>query len=151
MHVGCSFIRCAVNEKGIEFCWDCDESAGCERWDKHREASKFGDSFVCYQKLADNIRFIREHGVEDFEREQLIREKLLKEMLQEYNEGRSKTFYCIASTVLEIEELENALREAEKHVEGLNIKEKSKVLHQILDNIAERKNYYLKLRKWKSK
>jgi hypothetical protein len=72
-------------------------------------------------------------------------------MLQEFNEGRSKTFYCIASTVLEIEELENALREAEKHVEGLNIKEKSKVLHQILDNIAERKNYYLKLRKWKSK
>jgi acyl-CoA reductase-like NAD-dependent aldehyde dehydrogenase len=72
-------------------------------------------------------------------------------MLQEFNEGRSKTFYCIASTVLEIEELENALREAEKRVEGLNIKEKAKVLHQILDNIAERKNYYLKLRKWKSK
>jgi hypothetical protein len=147
MRVGCSFIRCAVKEKSIEFCWDCDESARCERWEKHREASKVGDSFVCYQKLEDNIRFIQEHGVEAFEKEQRVREKLLKEMLQWFNEGRSKTFYCIASTVLEIKELENALHEAKKHVEGLNIKEKAKVLHQILDNIAERKNYYLKLRK----
>jgi len=43
-------------------------------------------------------------------------------MLEEFNEGRSKTFYCIASTVLEIEELENALSEAKKHTEGLSIK-----------------------------
>lgn len=147
MRVGCSFIRCAVKEKGIEFCWDCEESAGCERWDKHREASKVGDSFVCYQKLEDNIRFIQEHGVDEFVKEQRIREKLLKEMLQEFNEGRSKTFYCIASTILELEELKTALCEAKKYVEGLNIKDKAKVLHQILDNIAERKNYYLKLRK----
>jgi hypothetical protein len=52
---------------------------------------------------------------------------------------------------LEIRELKNALCEAKKHVEGLNIKEKARVLHQILDNVAERKNYYLKLRKWKTK
>jgi hypothetical protein len=79
--------------------------------------------------------------------EQRIREKLLKERLQGFNEGHSKTFYCIAPIVLEIEELENPLYETKKHFEGLNIKEKAKVLHQILDNIAERKNYYLKLRK----
>jgi hypothetical protein len=31
----------------------------------------------------------------------------------------------------------------------LEIKEKSKVLHSILDEIAEQRNYFLKLRKWK--
>ena len=106
---------------------------------------------MCYQKLEDNIRFIQENGVEEFEKEHLIREKMLKEMLQNFNEGRSKTYYCIASNVLEIEELENAISEAENQSEGLKIKEKAKVLHQILDKIAERKNYYLKLRKWKTK
>jgi len=85
--------------------------------------------------------------VEEFEKEQRIREQLLKEMLQEFNEGRSKTFYSIASTVLEIEELANALHEAKEQSEGLGIKERAKVLHKILDTIAERKNYYLKLRK----
>jgi len=149
--VGCTFIRCAVKKKGIEFCWDCEKNIVCDKWNKHREFSKNRDSFVCYQKLEDNIHFIQENGVEEFEKKQLIREKLLKEMLQQFNKGRSKTFYCIASTILKIEELENALSRAKKQSEGSNIKEKSKVLHQILDNIAERKNYYLKLRKWKTK
>jgi len=151
MNVGCSFIRCAIKKKEVEFCWDCEESGICEKWNKHREASKHGDSFVCYQKLEDNIRFIQNKSVEAFEKEQQTREHFLKVMLQEFNEGRSKTFYCIASSVLEIEELEYALREAKKQSKELTIKEKAKALHQILDNIAERKNYYLKLRKWKTK
>jgi hypothetical protein len=84
---------------------------------------------------------------EEFEKEQIIRENLLKEMLKEFNEGRSKTFYCIASTVLEVKELENALHQAQEQSKGLDIREKSKVLHQILNKIAEEKNYCLKLRK----
>ena len=60
MRVGCSFIRCPVKEKVIEFCWDCDESAKCEQQDKLQEAIRVGDSFVCYQKFEDNIRFIQE-------------------------------------------------------------------------------------------
>ena len=147
MVVGCSFITCAVKKKGIEFCWNCEENAICEKWRKHREASKHYDSFVCYQRLEDNIQYILKNGIEEFEKEQIIRENLLKEMLQEYNEGRSKTFYCIASTVLEVKELENALQEAQKQSEGLDIKEKSKVLHQILNRIAEKKHYCLTLRK----
>jgi len=71
----------------------------------------------------------------------------LKEMLQEFNEGRSKSYYCIAVTVLEIEELEEVLTKAKKDSTGLEIKDKSRTLHSILDEIAERKNYYLKLRK----
>jgi len=59
--------------------------------------------------------------------------------------------FTIASTVLEVEELENALCKGKKKSEDLGIKEKSKALHQILNNIAERKNYYLKLRKYKPK
>ena len=147
MTVGCTFIRCAIKQKEVEFCWDCEEREICEKWNKHRDASKHVDSFVCYQKLEDNIRFIQEKNVEAFETEQRIRERVLKAMLDEFNEGRSKTFYCIASTVLEIKELEHALNDAKKQSKGLNIKEKAKVLHQILDNIAKRKNYYLKLRK----
>lgn len=147
MVVGCPFLTSAVKRKGIEFCWNCTESELCEKWGKHREVSKHHDSFVCYQKLEDNIRSILKNGIEEFEKEQIMRENLLKEMLKDFNEGRSKTFYCIASTVLEIKELENALHQAQKQSEGSGIREKSKVLHQILNKIAEEKNYCLKLRK----
>jgi len=145
--VGCPFITCAVKKKGIDFCWQCKENVTCEKWKRHREASIHGDSFVCYQKLEDNIQYILENSVEVFEEEQIIRENMLKEMLKEFNEGRSKTFYCIASTVLEPEELRNALHQAQKQSVGLDLRDKSKILHQILNTIAENKNYCLKLRK----
>jgi len=147
MAVGCPFITCAVKRRGIEFCWDCRESETCDKWRGHREFGKERDTFKCYQKLEENIRFIEKKGVAEFENQQKIREKLLKEMLQEFNEGRSKKYYCIAATVLEIEELTAALREARKRSKGLEIKEKSRILHSILDAAAARKNYFLKLRK----
>jgi len=147
MSAGCPFITCAIKKKGIEFCWQCKENETCEKWRKHRGFSKQVDSFICYQKLEDNIAFIQKNGVNEFEKLQKTRENLLKDMLQKFNEGRSKSYYCIAATVLEIEELEEALTKAKKDSTGLEIKASSKVLHSILNEIAERKNYYLKLRK----
>jgi len=147
MAVGCLFITCAVKKKGIEFCWDCEENTACEKWKKHRESGKQHDSFKCYQKLEDDISFIRKNGVDTLEDLQKLRGNLLKEMLQEFNEGRSKSYYCISATVLEIDELEKSLDEAKKNSIGLDIKGKSRKLHSILDGIAGKKKYKLKLRK----
>ena len=144
--VGCPFITCAVKRKGIEFCWDCDENETCEKWFKHREAGKNFDSFKCYQKLEDDINFIIENGVEEFEKIQLIREELLKKMLEDFNEGRSKSYYCIASTVMDIEELEEALIKAKKNTNGMDLKSRARFLHSILNDIAGQKNYLLKLK-----
>lgn len=147
MAVGCPFITCAVKKKGNEFCWECEESITCEKWKKHREAGKSHDSFKCYQTLEEDISFIEKHGIAGFENIQKKREHLLREMLHDFNEGRSKSYYCIAATVLEPGELREALPRAKKESAGLPIKEKSRILHRILESIAARKNYSLKLRK----
>ncbi len=68
-------------------------------------------------------------------------------MLQNYNEGRSKSYFCIAATVLRIDELNAALIQTNKESAKLGIKDKSKMLHSKLDEIAKNKNYLLKLRK----
>jgi len=147
MAIGCSFITCAVKKRGVEFCWDCGEGDTCEKWKKHREFGKQHDSFKCYQRLEDDISFIQENGVEKFEESQKIREQLLDEMLKEFNEGRSKSYYCIAATVVDIDELERALAQARKQANELGPKEKANVMHSILDKIANERNYNLKLRK----
>jgi len=144
---GCPFITCALKKKGLEFCWDCEEHETCEKWRKHREAGKKVDSFRSYQKLEDDIAFIQKHGVNEFEKMQKMREHLIKEMVREFNEGRSKSYYCIAATVMEINELKEALTEAHKNSDGWEIKEKSGVLHTILNEIAQQRHHYLKLRK----
>ncbi|PKL64623.1 MAG: hypothetical protein CVV32_08100 [Methanomicrobiales archaeon HGW-Methanomicrobiales-3] len=144
---GCPFITCALKKKGVEFCWDCKEQEMCEKWARHRKAGKTADSFKCYQTLEDDIAFIQKDGVEAFENLQKKRESLLNEMLAEFNEGRSKSYYCIAATVLAIAELERILAEAKKNSAGLAIKEKAGVLHALLDDVARQRNYHLKLRK----
>lgn len=147
MSLGCPFITCAIKKKGIEFCWECNESVSCERWKKHREAGKVADSFKCYQKLEDDIDYVHNNGIDQFMEVQNIKEKILREMLDNFNEGRSKSYYCIAVTVMEVEELTEAVARANNDSYGLDIQSKSKVLHKILDEIAEKKKYNLKLRK----
>jgi hypothetical protein len=147
MGAACPFHNCAFKKKRIAFCGFCDENNTCDRWRKFREVSKQRDSIVCYQRLEDNINFIQKNGMEEFEKQQKTREKLLRAILTEFNEGRSKTLYCIAATILEIGELETVLEKARAKSKGLDIRAKSEVMHSFLYEIAENKNYLLKLRK----
>jgi hypothetical protein len=147
MKVGCTFIRCVRDKPGLEFCGDCRESNGCQKWAKHRAASRKGDSFVCYQRLERNIEDIRRDGLLAFENVQKRRQALLVQMLEGFNEGRSKTYYSIAATVMEPEELKRALDEARRASTGLDLEGRSRALHAALDAVASRKKYLLKLRR----
>ena len=147
MGAPCPFHTCAVKKRGIDFCGFCNENSTCDRWRKFREGGKQYDSIVCYQRLEDNIDFIQKYGMEEFEKQQKTREKLLRAILAEFNEGRSKTLYCVAATILEIEELESVLEKARAKSKGLETRAKSGVMHSLLNEIAKEKNYLLKLRK----
>jgi hypothetical protein len=147
MGAACPFHNCGVKKKGVEFCGFCDENTTCARWAKFRAMGKQHDSIVCYQRLEDNIAFIQKNGIDEFEKQQKTRENLVRSMLSEFNDGRSKTFYCIAATMLEISELESVLEEAREKSLGLDTKAKAEAMHSLLNRIAENKNYLLKLRK----
>jgi hypothetical protein len=147
MGAGCPFITCALKRKGIEFCWQCGEGETCERWLGHRAYSREHDTFVCYQNLEENIAAVRRDGVRRFQEVQQVREQLLIEMLRGFNEGRSKRLYCIAATVLELDELRAALAQAEVDAGELDLKGRARALHAILARIARQRGYHLKLRK----
>jgi hypothetical protein len=147
MKVGCPFITCAVKKRGIEFCWQCPDHENCEKWHKHRVLGQTHDSFVCYQRLENNIAFTEHQGVVAFAADQKERERLLSAMLAEFNEGRSKSFYCIVATVMEIQEIKEAIVKARAVSAGADTRTKSKALHAFLNEIAEKRNYILRLRK----
>ncbi|MCW4001476.1 MAG: DUF3795 domain-containing protein [Candidatus Bathyarchaeota archaeon] len=147
MQVGCPFITCAVKKKGLDFCWECKESSSCEKWRAHRDASRAADSFKCYQTLEADIKFVLQHGIDCFEEQQKVRWRLLNEMLCEFNEGRSKSLFCVVATVFSVEELEQILTAARGNSKGLQIKEKARVMHSIIQGVADKRGYCLKLRK----
>ena len=139
MSTGCRFIMCAVKRKRIESCGERPELNECEKWSKHRDYSLHHDTIVCYQKLEDSVSIIQKRGIESFDDDQQYRESLLRQMLEEFNEGRSKNYFCISATVFEIYEIEDALWRAREISVRLNLSDKSKIIHQILDSIAERR------------
>lgn len=145
--VGCPFITCALKKFDIEYCGDCAQNDSCDKWKKHREIGKKHDSFKSYQKLDDDINFIKIKGIEAYNEQQKIREAILIKLLNEFNEGRSKSYYCITATVMEIDELQRTLETAKIESKAQSVKDKSLIMHFLLDTIALRKGYQLKLRK----
>ena len=94
------------------------------------------------------IRLLERDGIEAFVAEQSLREQLLREMLAEFNEGRSKTRYSIAATVLAVDELRSALEAARQEVTGeMDLRQRSRLLRAHLDAAAEARSVTLRLRK----
>ena len=148
MSAGCPFITCAVKKKSIEFCWDCEENSKCSRWAKHRESGRQHDSFITYQKLDENIETAQRKGVRELDRQQTEKPNLLVQILDEYNEGRSKSYYCMAVTLFDLEDLKSAVQEERRNRStGSDIKARSKSLHTIFERLAKKKNLLLALRK----
>lgn len=146
-HPSCSFITCCVKKKNLEVCAQCLEFP-CLKF----EGAGKGDSFLTYRKVMPNLEFIKKRGIEKFIERQKKRTGLLEEMLEDFDDGRSKSFYCLAATLLKIPDLEKALPCARQEikinkVETEDIKAKAKILKKILNEIAFKEEIELKLRK----
>ncbi|MCK4310774.1 MAG: DUF3795 domain-containing protein, partial [Methanomicrobia archaeon] len=110
-HPTCSFITCCVKKKNFEVCAECPEFP-CSKFEFEGENSY--DSFITHRKTIFNLNFIKEKGIEKFIEQQKKRIKLLETMMNHFDEGRSKSFYCIATALLSIESLEKSLNNVEK-------------------------------------
>jgi len=144
-HPSCSIITCCVKEKSFETCGECEDFP-CQKlkiWD-------LADSFVSHKKSLVNLREIKKIGLEKFMEQQKKRIDFLEFALNDYNEGRSKSFYCIASALLSISFLESCKKTLKQKMSNeniRNIKEKSKMLKDILNKGAKEEGVELKLRK----
>ncbi|KAF5430138.1 hypothetical protein C5S39_08085 [Candidatus Methanophagaceae archaeon] len=148
-HPSCSFITCCVKKSDLEVCAECDELP-CPKFES--EGGNAFDSFVTHRKTVWNLKFIKENGMAKFIEQQERRIELLEIMLKQFDEGRSKSFYCIAATLLPITDLEDSLENCEQKLKADKIglddaKTKPKILKGVLNDFAAREGIELKLRK----
>jgi hypothetical protein len=71
---------------------------------------------------------------------------LLKELLDSYNDGHAKSFYCRAVTLLNIDDIEKAISNIDI-TDNINIKMKAKIMRLLIMEIANKKHIDLNLRK----
>jgi len=144
-HPSCSFITCCVKKKGLEVCGECAEFP-CLKIKRSDEYDKVPDSssYPTYKKVLPNLIFIKENGIEKFMEQQMKRIEILEKMLENYDDGRSRSFFCRAANTMDISILEHSLEQAESIIKKENIepedkKSRAKILKTIVrdDEIKE--------------
>ncbi len=79
---------------------------------------------------------------------EIKKQAFLSHLIDNYDEGRSKSFYCTSCQLISLDKLTEALVDAEiKMTEDTGIKEKAKIVRVAINNLADVLQVDLKLRK----
>lgn len=142
----CKIAKCSLEHNGVEYCFRCSKYP-CE---KYSHIDDF-DSFITHCNRRADMKKAKEIGIEAYNAEQLEKIKILDILLSGFNDGRKKTLFCTAVTLLDLQELREVLRQIENRsdLETLTLKEKSAFAAKLLKAAAAKNNIELKLRKKK--
>jgi hypothetical protein len=141
-HPSCSFITCCVKGRGLEVCAECQDFP-CSRFKTEEEYRQVKDSpsYPPCAMLMPNMRFVKAHGLRRYVEQQKRRMALLETMLERFDDGRSKSFYCRAAALLGVPSLRGALTEAHRKIQSDGVtrsdrKTKATILRTILHEAA---------------
>jgi len=141
-HPSCSFITCCVKKNNLEVCADCSNFP-CSKFKRDKDYQQFegSSSYPPYKKIMLNLNYIKEYGIENFIDNQKKRIRLLEKLIQDFDDGRSRSYFCKATALLDINSLEDSLIKAIQKVKSDKIrltdkKIKSKILKDILNEIT---------------
>ncbi len=96
-----------------------------------------------------DIEKFKRIGLSAYNAEQKEKRRILDFLLSNFNDGRKKTLFSVAVNLLDIDELQSVIQqlESDKEFNDMGLKEKSALVAKCLQDIAEKKNITLKLRK----
>ena len=141
-HPSCSFITCCVKKNNLEVCAECS-SFPCSKFKTDKDIQQYegSSSYPPYKKTMLNLIYIKEYGIEDFTDNQKKRIRLLEKLIHDFDDGRSRSFFCKATALLDINSLEDSLIKAIQKVKSdkirsTDIKIKAKILKDILNESA---------------
>jgi len=110
VHPPCSVKTCCAEKHGLEVCGQCAEFP-CAKYADREKIER--DSFVTHKRIFRNHEAIQAHCLDRFIAEQNERIAILQEMLVKFDDGRSKSFFCLAAALLSVEHLRIAMTEAD--------------------------------------
>ncbi len=143
-HPTCAFITCCVKTKQLEVCAECPEfpCVRVERANRNALAHE-SPSYPAAQRILPNLIFIRDRGLEAFVRRQAARIRVLAVLLEDFDDGRSRSFFCKAAGAHEPAALRAAVRKARRIIESEQIdpadrKRRAAVLRALIQAIPQK-------------
>lgn len=145
-NLSCTIAKCSLSHGEIEYCYECRQYP-CERYQHIDEY----DSFITHRRQKADLEKAQSIGIEQYNVEQQEKIQILSRLLSNYNDGRRKNFFCLAVNLLELSELQEAMRQVQSNDElsALPLKAQGSYVTEVLQKIADRRNVNLKLIKKK--
>ena len=141
-HPSCPFITCCVKKKNLEVCAECLEFP-CSKFKTNEQYQQLQESssYPSCKKVMPNLNFIKINGIIKFIEQQRSRIKLLQTMIKSFDDGRSRSFFCKAATLLDLTGLTSSLDKATQKIKTDKIKQndvkkKAQNLKEIINEIA---------------
>ncbi|MCK5197895.1 MAG: DUF3795 domain-containing protein [Spirochaetales bacterium] len=143
-HPTCAVITCNKKHDNVEYCFQCS-SYPCNRYS---EPSK-GDSFISYRNVISDFNRANKIGIDKYQMELNEKVNILEFLINNYNDGRKKSFYCIAVNLLNLSDLKSIMKQIDKRIKNQNIdiKNKIKLIIDLFKSEAKERDIALKLRK----
>jgi hypothetical protein len=137
-HPSCSFITCCVRKKNLEVCSECADFP-CPKFKSYNEYEQVTEStsYPSYKKVLPNLDFIKQQGIGKFIEQQNERIKILETMLENFDDGRSRSFFCKKVVLLDLSSLRSSIEKANRKIKTEEIKQddvknKARILKAIL-------------------
>jgi hypothetical protein len=151
----CSVCRCCKAKRGLATCAECNEYP-CERLLRVIGVEVEADSFVSHKPALPNLERIREVGLSEYLSEQRSRRLLAEQLLAQYNDGRSMTFYCTACALMPVSAIREVLDEAGSpdgggQLDGAAHKARAKAMRAAIGARASQAGIDLRLRRKRGK
>ena len=137
----CAAARCSLQKGGVAYCFQCAEYP-CGQYN---EMGAY-DSFITHWNQKENLREAAA-DLEKYHQVQTEKVKILHNLLENYNDGRQKSFFCLMVNLLELPELCGAMERISKGTGNLPLKGKASFAAGQLREIARQKGLPCKLRK----
>lgn len=143
-HPSCAVITCNRKHNNFEYCYQCT-SYPCDRYIKPSST----DSFITYQKVISDFEKARNDGIERYQEELNEKVSFLEFLIDNYNDGRKTSFYCIAVNLLSLADLKDIKKDIQDRISKLNstYKEKIELISSVIEARASSESIELKLRK----
>jgi hypothetical protein len=143
-HPSCAVITCNAKHDRVEYCFQCS-AFPCKKY----EATSAQDSFITYRHVLADFKKAKHKGIEAYKKELDEKVGILEFLLANYNDGKRKSFYCIAVNLLELPDIRRIMAHIAEKVARLDIgkKEKIELIAGLFESEAKEKNLELRLRK----
>jgi len=105
-HPACGVISCSQRHDGVEYCFQCS-AYPCNRYTGLNEK----DSFITYLHVPTDMDTAKDIGLENYLDQLSKKSHILDILLDEWDSGRLKSYFCLAVNLLPLADLETAMSE----------------------------------------